>query len=114
MHFFVLVFFCFGFFSVFVFGVFLTVVKIMHFCVCMLVHSLSYQSRKRRLAIRKAVRNRYHAINQEHADRVTSLGLVLGACETGGHEGEVSTCRVSGLQKEALFGCGWDLNAGGK
>lgn len=41
----------------FIFGVFLTVVKIMHFRVCMLVHSLSYQSRKRRLVIRKAVRN---------------------------------------------------------
>lgn len=45
---------------------------------------------------------------------LTSLGLVLSACETGRHEGEASTCHVSGLQKEALFGCGWDLNAGGK
>lgn len=40
----------------------------MHFCVCMLVRSLSYQSRKRRLVIRKAVRSQYHAINQECAD----------------------------------------------
>lgn len=49
-----------------------------------------------------------------NTDRVTSLGLVLGAWETGGRDGEVSTCCVSDLQKEALSGCGWDLNAGGK
>lgn len=64
--------------------------KKMHFRACMLVRSLSYRSRKRRLAIRKAVRNRCRAINQEHADTVTAPGLALGAREAGGHEGEES------------------------
>lgn len=64
--------------------------KKMHFRACMLVRSLSYRSRKRRLAIRKAVRNRCRAINQEHADTVTAPGLALGAREAGGREGEES------------------------
>lgn len=64
--------------------------KKMHFRACMLVRSLSYRSRKRRLAIRKAVRNRCRAINQEHADTVTAPGLALGAQEAGGREGEES------------------------